>query len=261
MQGHTEGCAAACVQVGASNELPESEELDALYDRFLIRRRVSQVTALHMQWPQSIVRQATHGKRSLPEAPVKVSCGAQVSLAGLPSLLSSTRSQSLMATGGVDAAPNGSGAPSAAGSITISEQEMANIRCAHHKQRPCTRPHASVPFTDGPEVFTPASCAGAEQQSAWLPPRSEAAQRVAVPEEIINLLSDVRSFLQDKCEPPVYVSDRRLLKTVALMQAWSGHGREPAPVVVMALGGVWHQCLAELFIKCRLRPTQAGAQQ
>jgi hypothetical protein len=31
------------VQVGASNELPESEELDALYDRFLIRRHVSQV--------------------------------------------------------------------------------------------------------------------------------------------------------------------------------------------------------------------------
>ncbi len=31
-------------QVGASNELPESEELDALYDRFLIRRRVGQVS-------------------------------------------------------------------------------------------------------------------------------------------------------------------------------------------------------------------------
>ena len=30
-------------QVGASNELPESEELDALYDRFLIRRQVAQV--------------------------------------------------------------------------------------------------------------------------------------------------------------------------------------------------------------------------
>lgn len=30
-------------QVGASNELPESEELDALYDRFLIRRNVAQV--------------------------------------------------------------------------------------------------------------------------------------------------------------------------------------------------------------------------
>jgi len=33
---------AALAQVGASNELPESEELDALYDRFLIRRRVAQ---------------------------------------------------------------------------------------------------------------------------------------------------------------------------------------------------------------------------
>jgi MoxR-like ATPase len=31
--------------VGASNELPESEELDALYDRFLIRRTVAQVSA------------------------------------------------------------------------------------------------------------------------------------------------------------------------------------------------------------------------
>lgn len=39
-----------------------------------------------------------------------------------------------------------------------------------------------------------------------------------VPEEIINLLSDVRTFLQDKCEPPVYVSDRRLVKAVAIMQ-------------------------------------------
>jgi MoxR-like ATPase len=31
--------------VGASNELPESEELDALYDRFLFRREVTQVSA------------------------------------------------------------------------------------------------------------------------------------------------------------------------------------------------------------------------
>ena len=33
------------LQVGASNELPESEELDALYDRFLIRRSVAQVSS------------------------------------------------------------------------------------------------------------------------------------------------------------------------------------------------------------------------
>jgi len=44
------------------------------------------------------------------------------------------------------------------------------------------------------------------------------AVKVKVPEEIINLLSDVRTYLQDKCEPPVYVSDRRLVKAVAIMQ-------------------------------------------
>ena len=37
-----------CLQVGASNELPESEELDALYDRFLIRRTVAQVSAAQL---------------------------------------------------------------------------------------------------------------------------------------------------------------------------------------------------------------------
>jgi MoxR-like ATPase len=31
--------------VAASNELPESEELDALYDRFLVRRAVRQVSS------------------------------------------------------------------------------------------------------------------------------------------------------------------------------------------------------------------------
>lgn len=35
-------------QVGASNELPESEELDALYDRFLIRRQVAQVSSAQL---------------------------------------------------------------------------------------------------------------------------------------------------------------------------------------------------------------------
>lgn len=44
---------------------------------------------------------------------------------------------------------------------------------------------------------------------------------MAVPEEIVNLLSDVRSFLQEKCEPPVYVSDRRLVKALALLQVRS----------------------------------------
>ncbi|CAL8460551.1 g80 [Coccomyxa elongata] len=119
--------------VGASNELPESEELDALYDRFLIRRRVN-----------------------------------QVSLAGLPALLSGPGTNPLNSTS------NGAG-PGSADSIALSEEEIQTTR-------------------------------------------QEATQKVAVPEEIVNLLSDVRSFLQDKCEPPVYVSDRRLVKTLALLQ-------------------------------------------
>ena len=36
------------MQVGASNELPESEELDALFDRFLIRRQVAQVSSAQL---------------------------------------------------------------------------------------------------------------------------------------------------------------------------------------------------------------------
>ena len=39
---------AALAQVGASNELPESEELDALFDRFLIRRQVAQVSSAQL---------------------------------------------------------------------------------------------------------------------------------------------------------------------------------------------------------------------
>ena len=39
-----------------------------------------------------------------------------------------------------------------------------------------------------------------------------------VPGEVIQTLADLRQWLQDKCEPPVYVSDRRLVKAVALMQ-------------------------------------------
>ncbi|KAK9908998.1 hypothetical protein WJX75_005865 [Coccomyxa subellipsoidea] len=119
--------------VGASNELPESEELDALYDRFLIRRRVN-----------------------------------QVSLAGLPALLSASRASES------GSASNGAG-PGSLDSIALSEEEIQTTR-------------------------------------------SEAMEKVAVPEEIINLLSDVRSFLQEKCEPPVYVSDRRLVKALALLQ-------------------------------------------
>jgi MoxR-like ATPase len=52
------------VQVGASNELPESEELDALYDRFLIRRRVNQVSLAGLPALLSASRASESGSAS-----------------------------------------------------------------------------------------------------------------------------------------------------------------------------------------------------
>lgn len=40
-----------------------------------------------------------------------------------------------------------------------------------------------------------------------------------MPLEVIDLLTDLRTYLQEKCEPPVYVSDRRLIKALNLLQA------------------------------------------
>ena len=48
--------------------------------------------------------------------------------------------------------------------------------------------------------------------------RSAAEASVDVPNSVVDLIVDLRAFLQDKCEPPVYVSDRRLVKSVSLLR-------------------------------------------
>ena len=48
--------------------------------------------------------------------------------------------------------------------------------------------------------------------------RQEALSKVKVPVEVRQLLADLRTHLREKIEPPVYVSDRRLVKAVGLMQ-------------------------------------------
>mmetsp|Transcript_3517 Transcript_3517/g.12613 ORF Transcript_3517/g.12613 Transcript_3517/m.12613 type:complete len:532 (-) Transcript_3517:84-1679(-) len=113
--------------VGASNEMPESEELDALYDRFLLRRHVRQLTP-----------------------------------AGL-------RSFSTLAM-------NGS---------TLGE---------------------FVPSSNPLTLEEFAAC------------RDKAVASVRVPDSVIDLLCDLREFLQDKCEPPVYVSDRRFGRCITFLQ-------------------------------------------
>ena len=126
--------------VGASNELPESEELDALYDRFLIRRQVN-----------------------------------QVSPAGLMDMLTSRKGKWQA---------NSLGHPG----VSMSESDADESRGAllMSEDFECTR-------------------ALAEEQ-------------VEVSSEVLNIIADLRQYLQEKCEPPVYVSDRRLVKSVALLQ-------------------------------------------
>ena len=39
-----------------------------------------------------------------------------------------------------------------------------------------------------------------------------------MPQNIVNLLVDLRTFMQESLEPPAYVSDRRMVKAVQLLQ-------------------------------------------
>jgi MoxR-like ATPase len=48
--------------------------------------------------------------------------------------------------------------------------------------------------------------------------KEAAVRRVRVPGHVIQMITDLRTYLQDKCEPPVYVSDRRLVKSIQLLQ-------------------------------------------
>ena len=149
--------------VGASNELPESEELDALYDRFLLRSSVE-----------------------------------QVSVGGLSELLS---------LGGEAAI--GSKSVAASAEVALKPEDFANIRY-------------------------------------------EAAANTTVPPNVIELISDLRTFLQDKCEPPVYVSDRRLLKAVQLLRvaAYTNDRAEVSEFDVLLLTNVlWQRPSEAVLIK------------
>jgi MoxR-like ATPase len=120
--------------VGASNELPESEELDALYDRFLIRRTVAQVS------------NAQVGKLARLAA-------------GRPADTTSSSNG------------NGNG-------------------------------------SSGPELV----------MDDFRHTADAAYAAVDVPDSVIDILSELRCYLQDKCGPPIYVSDRRFMKAVQLLQ-------------------------------------------
>jgi len=130
--------------VGASNELPESEELDALYDRFLLRSSVEQVSG-----------------------------------AALSELLS-------MRAGQLPGKPVGS-----------KEAKLGRDSHAHGGDGSACLPLTVKDFSGV---------------------KSAAEANVDVPRSVVDLIVDLRKYLQEKCEPPVYVSDRRLVKSVALLR-------------------------------------------
>lgn len=47
---------------------------------------------------------------------------------------------------------------------------------------------------------------------------SVAYSSVEVTDAVIDVLTSLRDYMQDKCEPPVYVSDRRFMKSIQMMQ-------------------------------------------
>ena len=63
----------------------------------------------------------------------------------------------------------------------------------------------------------------------------EAQEGTDLPESVVDLLVSVRDYLQDKCEPPVYVSDRRFMKAIQLLQvAAYTDGREEVSALISA---------------------------
>ncbi|EFJ43346.1 hypothetical protein VOLCADRAFT_96404 [Volvox carteri f. nagariensis] len=118
--------------VGASNELPESEELDALYDRFLVRRQVRQVS------PAGVAQMLTYYSGS-----------------------------------------------EAVGGAGISRRVDPALRLTREDIVGC---------------------------------KAAALSSVRVPQSVIQLVTDLRIHLQERFEPPVYVSDRRLVKSIQLLQ-------------------------------------------
>lgn len=64
-----------------------------------------------------------------------------------------------------------------------------------------------------------------------------------VPDGVIDLLTDLRNWLQDKAEPPIYISDRRFMKSIQLLQvAAFADGRDEVIVAPCQLQLVAIRC-------------------
>ncbi|CAE8587852.1 unnamed protein product [Polarella glacialis] len=133
--------------VAASNELPDTDELDALYDRFLIRRCVPRISAAAVP---SFLRQALDAE----DATADVQSQRSSAVAASPPLISATTSAEL----------------------------QARARC------------------------------------------------VEFPDELLQIIADLRDYMWEQAEPPYAVSDRRLAKSVRLLRVAAAAVGAPAVV-------------------------------
>ena len=177
--------------VAASNELPDSEELDALYDRFLFRKEVSAVS-------DGALRDLLSLPLPLPPplAPLAPSPPA-----------TTTTDTGAGADAGADA-----GAAAAAAADTRAAPGVPG------------EPAALLSDALARRILTLAAA-------------------VTLPPDTLHLLRDVRAYMRDEMDPPVYCSDRRLVKAANMLRvaAATQNRRTVSTVDCLLLAHVlWH---------------------
>lgn len=122
------------------------------------------------------------------------SCSVQVSAGALAELLTNTGSSD---SGG------GSRTSAVTTTAAVATDAPQSEAAAQSSSTPSTSAQAPLTVEDVREV-------------------SEAAKaNVQVPASVVNLLVDLRTHMQEALEPPAYISDRRMVKAVELLQACS----------------------------------------
>jgi len=80
--------------------------------------------------------------------------------------------------------------------LPVSDREVGNLL-----QLKKQRNYSSIPLTDELILHI-----------------KELSYNVTIPQEVLDLIRDIRVFLRDELEPPIYVSDRRLVKAMNLLK-------------------------------------------
>ena len=80
--------------------------------------------------------------------------------------------------------------------LPVSDREIGNLL-----QLKKQRNYSSIPLTDELILHI-----------------KELSYNVTIPQEVLDLIRDIRVFLRDELEPPIYVSDRRLVKAMDLLK-------------------------------------------